>query len=467
MNGDDSVPSNNINHNVNSIIFGLNDTYPNIVSGYRGVLTSVEQETAVYTYYVPTASRIENNKEIPMYDIYVLADDTIYTPVDSTSLFEYMDWLINVDTTNLDVSKTNNMSFMFHQCYRLQTMDTSRWDVSNVTNMQQTFHDCNCLLELDVSDWNVSNVTTLKGTFYGCLNLGELAVGDWQVGNVTDMSFTFRGCKQFTTLAVDNWDVSNVTTFQSFISAYGGSGADQMLTTLNLSNWDTSSATNMRSMFYGCEKIVSLDVSGLDVQNVTSMYHMFSNCFGLKEINFAGWDTSSLQDMDGMFNDCKALETIDVSDFDTQNVTDMGQVFENCASLKEIKGLEEWQTSNVVYMYEMFYKCSELTELDLSSFDTRGVVSAFSMFAHEDIDGRLSKLTTIYVGDNWDMSSITEANADMSSQNMFTNCKLLKGGNGTTYDKNKTNKEYARVDAAGTPGYLTHISAKTADPEEN
>ena len=38
---------------------------------------------------------------------------------------------------------------------------------------------------------------------------------------------------------------------------------------------------------------------------------------------------------------------------------------------------------------------------------------------------------------------------------MFLGCSTLVGGNGTTYDDSKTDKEYARIDTEETPGYFT------------
>jgi hypothetical protein len=77
-------------------------------------------------------------------------------------------------------------------------------------------------------------------------------------------------------------------------------------------------------------------------------------------------------------------------------------------------------------------------------------------------------LTTIYVGDGWDMSKVT------NSGGMFTSCSELKGGNGTTLAKIKENegmnvvdKTYARVDTAENPGYLTYKPAESTTPEQN
>lgn len=47
------------------------------------------------------------------------------------------------------------------------------------------------------------------------------------------------------------------------------------------------------------------------------------------------------------------------------------------------------------------------------------------------------------------MSNVT------SSTNMFKDCTSIVGGAGTVYDDSHIDKEYARVDEIGTPGYLT------------
>ena len=38
---------------------------------------------------------------------------------------------------------------------------------------------------------------------------------------------------------------------------------------------------------------------------------------------------------------------------------------------------------------------------------------------------------------------------------MFEDCKLLTGGNGTVYSDEHIDSEYARIDTADAPGYLT------------
>lgn len=119
-----------------------------------------------------------------------------------------------------------------------------------------------------------------------------------------------------------------------------------------------------------------------------------------------------------MFYQCYYLESLNVSNFIT----------------------------NKVETFDHTFSRTKLKTLDLSSFDTSSASNMAKMF------GSNSDLTTIYVGDGWDVSSVT------SSDGMFTEDISLVGGNGTVFDSNYIDATYARVDSAETPGYLTYKS---------
>ena len=56
-------------------------------------------------------------------------------------------------------------------------------------------------------------------------------------------------------------------------------------------------------------------------------------------------------------------------------------MFNECHKLKEIKGIDNFNTSKVTDMREMFNGCEELEYLDLSNFNTSNVTSMESMFS--------------------------------------------------------------------------------------
>ena len=208
-------------------------------------------------------------------------------------------------------------------------------------------------------------------------------------------------------------------------------------------DFDTSKVTNMGSMFYNCNALTSLDLSKFDTSNVTNMNDMFGLCQSLTSLDVNKFDTSNVTNMNDMFLGCNALTSLDVSKFDTSKVTDMEGMFSNCQSLTSLD-VSKFDTSKVTDMGCMFLACEALTSLDLSKFDTSKVTSMNYMF------GRCQSLTTITASEMFITDNVTDSSL------MFASCTSLKGGAGTVYDGNHTDKEYARIDG-GTeePGYFT------------
>ena len=51
-----------------------------------------------------------------------------------------------------------------------------------------------------------------------------------------------------------------------------------------------------------------------------------------------------------MFHQCKELEYLDISNFNTSNVTDLKKMFDRCYKLKQIKGINNFNTIHVTNM---------------------------------------------------------------------------------------------------------------------
>lgn len=97
-----------------------------------------------------------------------------------------------------------------------------------------------------------------------------------------------------------------------------------------------------------------------------------------------------------------------------------------------------------------FYQFANCKTMDLTKLDMSRATNTSGMFQ------ACTSLTKIYASDKWNISNVT------ASQNMFLGCKNLIGGNGTAYNASYIGKEYARIDTAATPGYLTYIAPKQA-----
>ena len=284
--------------------------------------------------------------------------------------------------------------------------------------------------KIDLSNLDTSNVISMTGMF-GYSQSPLLDLSNLDTSKVTDMTGMFYNSKA-TSIDVSNFNTSNVTDMMGMFSY-------SKATSIDVSNFITDKVTNMSEMFrFSATNYI--DLSGFNTSNVTNMSYMFSNSEVTEIKGLENFDTSKVEKMDYMFQDTK-IGLIDVSNFDTSNVTNMDSMFQN-SKATEIKGLNSWNTSNVESMGSMF-DSFQGTSLDLSSFDTSKVTYMNMMFMNS------SNLKTIYASDKFDVTNVT------TSGDIFSNSVNLVGGNGTKYDSTKTDKTYARIDTADTPGYFT------------
>ena len=444
-------------------------------------------------------------------------------------LFSGCTGLTSVDVSGFKTDNTTDIGGMFNGCSNLKKLDLSGFQTNNVENIDWMFNDCSKLSTIYVSEkWNMSKVKSSTAMFQHCYNIvggegtiydgkhtdGEYARIDGGPSNPgyltavnapsryvvlnedkTVLTFYYDGemetrdgmtitswqnndnASTVTTVVFDG-SMSNCTSiintsrwFQNF---------DKLTTIVDIENLKTDSVTNMSFMFYGCtslksldlsgirtdnvidmkcmfcdcSSLTSLDVSGFNTANVTNMSDMFSGCTSLRSLDLSSFNTSNVTDMSCMFPNCTSLQDLDLSSFRTDNVTDMGSMFKGCSDLTRLD-ITDFNTDNVVNMNIMFGDCSSLTSLDLSSFKTDKVTSMFFMF-----EG-CKKLSTIYVSYDWNMLNVQESTA------MFQNCYNIVGGAGTTYDRQRTNGEYARIDGGPeNPGYFTYKKSTAIHPVE-
>lgn len=283
------------------------------------------------------------------------------------------------------------------------------------------------------------------------LNEGANMPG-WSIYYISSIEFdkSFEEARPTTTYHWINSTVSNIIGLE-YLNTSEVTNMGEMfrgcilLESIDLSHFNTSKVTNMFAMFCGCIYLKELDVSKFDTSQVTELSAMFANCSQLEELNVSNFQTGNVLYMQEMFARCSSLKTLDLKNFDTSKVVFMGSMFEGCTVLNSVV-LSSFDTSNVVDMQSMFSACRALTELDLSSFNTGNVKYISTMFMFNE------NLKTVYVGDEWNMSSVMESN------NMFADCYKLVGGAGTAYINDPAfNYTYARIDGGPeSPGYFTY-----------
>ena len=337
----------------------------------------------------------------------------------------------------------NSDQSWFNAAITTVVFDDSFANCTTLTSTAYWFNDCRNLLVINGLDkLNTTNVTDMSYMFGHCSGLTSLDLSSFNTANVMDMNGMFSYCSGLMSLDLSNFNTANVTNMSGMFASCSG------LTSLDVSNFNTANVTNMQSMFNYCYRLTSLDLSSFNTTNVTDMSYMFHYCSGLTSLDLSSFNTANVTDMGSMFNYCDRLTSLDLSSFNTANVTNMSYMFYDCSGLTSLD-LSSFNTANVTDMGFMFQNCSGLTSLDLSSFNTANVTNMYAMFSG------CSGLTTIYAGSEWSTASVVDGPF------LFSGCTSLVGGQGTVFDADHTDHEYARIDGQdGLPGYLSRVLSK-------
>ncbi|WP_342744947.1 BspA family leucine-rich repeat surface protein [Massilicoli timonensis] len=242
-----------------------------------------------------------------------------------------------IDLSGLDIGNVTDMSNMFFLCGSLESLDLSNFHTDKVTDMTQMFARCTSLESLDISNFDTKNVTNMEYMFYDCSNLESLDLSNFATKNVTNMEFMFYGCTNLKNLDINNFNTENVT--------------------------------NMKNMFSNCSQLKSLDVSNFDTKNVTDMSSMFHSCSNLESLDVSNFDTSNVSSMGALFRGLESIENLDVSNFNTSKTKILNAMFADCTNLKNIKGLETFDTGSCEDYMGMFVNCNQLNIFDIDNFE--------------------------------------------------------------------------------------------------
>lgn len=193
----------------------------------------------------------------------------------------------------------------------------------------------------------------------------------------------------------------------------------------NVTNFSSQISTNAGYLIEGTVWLEKVAISGGKTGVVTTLASMFSGCLNLQEIDFDNLDTSKwkVTTLAYAFANCRALRSLDLSTWDTElwSVTSLYQTFLWCCSLKEIKGIENFNTTNwgITTFYQAFANCHSLRNLDLSNWD--GSEENWRVTSLTGIFQNCYALTKLDLT-NWDTSNWAVANFSTS----FQGCWSLK-----------------------------------------
>ena len=325
---------------------------------------------------------------------------------------------------HLNTSKVTRMDYMFYDCYRLTNLDLSHFNTANVTRMSAMFSRCSGLTTLDLRHFNTATVDNMEYMFNACTSLRTIYVSiGWSTAAVTGSINMFYNCTSLVGGQGTTWNSSNPTD-KAYAHFDGGTSNPGYFTELKEA-YACYTPENTTLTFY---------YDGLRIGRPGRTYDMNQGEFD------TGWDIDNT-------NHEVTKVVFDPSFAGARPTTTWGW-FYRMWNLESIQGLTYLNTSEVEVMAFMFDSCYKLTTLDLSSFNTAQVYEIRHMF----ID--CNNLRTIYVGDGWTTASMSY------TWDMFKGCTSLVGGQGTTYDANHVDKDYAHIDGGtSNPGYFTAKSA--------
>ena len=180
------------------------------------------------------------------------------------------------------------------------------------------------------------------------------------------------------------------------------------------------------------------------------------------------------------FKDCSLLEKISLKNFNTDNVTRFSDAFLYCRAIKTLDLEHLVLPQNLT---ELVYGCSKLVRLKLKLPANANLSGAFHNcvnLRYLNIFENAINLNASYMFNQpMNLKSVYFKNTTFSNTKKlfynargfvrifcetlnfqddltFKDCFEVKGGNGTTYDANHIDSEYARIDGEnGLPGYFT------------
>ncbi|MCR4890627.1 MAG: DUF285 domain-containing protein, partial [Lachnospiraceae bacterium] len=407
---------------------------------------------------------------------------------------------------------------MFDGCKSLKSegINVSNWNTGNIQNFTNMFANCSSLVSLDVGDWDISGSTLLTNMFYGCsllTDFGEDNLATWDTSHITDMKGLFQSCATVSSIDMSGWDISSVTKMENMFASC------VKLNELDLSGYDTKSLVNTKGMFDSCSELKTIFASELFTKDqITDSTDMFKGCdvlVGGNGTSFADKNTTDKtyalidkEGQEGYFteqfvaylegntlvfassypagipDDCKwnvdkvyttapgwsdkADEITTVRFRTIQHPISTAYWFYGLDHLTGFEEFDKLDILNVTDMNHMFYGCSALEELDIQLWKTGQVEDMSHMF--EDC----TSLKTIYA---YSGNFLTDQLASGKDEDMFNNCTVLEGSNGTKYaEKLVKDKSYAWTDGwitkdgEGTetehPGYFTDTVYAYMDGED-
>ncbi len=116
-----------------------------------------------------------------------------FEPTTLSSFFEGLESLTSIiGLENLNTTHVTDMSKMFYNCYKLNSLDLPQFNTGNVEKMNEMFYYCRGLNSLDLSAFNTTKVNNMYRMFYYCF-VRTIDLSSFNTANVENMDEMFAG----------------------------------------------------------------------------------------------------------------------------------------------------------------------------------------------------------------------------------------------------------------------------------
>ena len=349
------------------------------------------------------------------------------------SMFDGLVNIIEIDLSNFNTSKVENMYRMFNGCTNLKKITFGNIDTSSVKNMKQLFFHCESLTSLDLSNFVTSSVTTFYETFSNCKILTSLDVSTFDTSNAVDMYDMFAHLYEIIYLNVSNFDTSKVKRMQGMFNHC------KKLKYLDIQNFSSLSLENMAYLFWCSGSLMFVNLRRFKLNQGETLYkdHIFDQCY--KDITLCIEDSNTKNYLldnkkcncsdicfqnntifDSEENKCKEVKDIDVYEYTTIvtiNTEIISETYYNITNISNITEtnqilLEEEISFNVINNTYILNQEEFLTNIQEFLKNNFGTISNNSdaIFTKEEItytlstssnqiNNRNNNVTTIELGD--------------------------------------------------------------------
>ena len=191
-----------------------------------------------------------------------------------SSMFSYLDNIIEIDLSNFYASKVIDMGWMFSDCIFLEKIEFGNINTPSLINMKAMFQSCSKLKSVDFSKFDTSKVTDMSFLLSVCSNLEKIEFGNVDTSSVEKMDWLFQWCSSLKSIDLSKFDTSKVITMEGmFIHC-------RSLIYLNLKSFKLKNSVNKNYVFNYISSYVKYCIEDSETKNFLGIQSDCSNdCF--------------------------------------------------------------------------------------------------------------------------------------------------------------------------------------------